>query len=86
LRRLVRQPFFAAALRLALLWLEPPLRPPLRDDAFDSVLPRPDPDFLPPPDSLFTVAHARAFATLFDTPRFEYPSAMCSAFRFCFPV
>jgi hypothetical protein len=65
----VRHPFFAAALRLAELWLEPPFRPPLRDDTRDSGFPRPEPDFFPPPDSLFTVAHARALAVFFDTPR-----------------
>jgi hypothetical protein len=64
----------------------PPLRPPLRLADRFSLWPRPLPDFLPPPDSLFTVAHARALAVFADTPRFSYPSAMCSARRFCLPV
>src|SRR5690349_14613297 len=64
-RRRVSQPFLAARLRSALdmLW------PPLREEACDSVLPRPEPDFLPPCDSLFTVAHARRFASLLEVPR-----------------
>src|SRR5688500_10794121 len=81
-RRLVRQPFFAAALRFAELWLEPPLRPPLRDDTRDSGFPRPEPDFFPPPDSLFTVVQARSFDVFFEKPRIVLPSAMCSAFHF----
>ena len=32
LRLRVSQPFFAAALRLDVDWLEPPLRPPLREE------------------------------------------------------
>ena len=54
--------FFAAVLR-------PPFLPPLRLEAFDVFLPRPEPDFLPPPVDLFTVAHARASASFFETPR-----------------
>jgi len=49
----------------------PPFRPPFRDEARDSFLPRPEPDFLPPPDSLLTVAYARLLASLADTPRFS---------------
>jgi len=42
--------------------------------------------FLPPPVSLLTVAHARASAVRLPTPRFSYPSSMCSAMRFCLGV
>jgi hypothetical protein len=42
------------------------------------------PAFLPPPVSLLTVAQARALAVRLPTPRFSYPSSMCSAMRFCF--
>ena len=41
--RRVSQPFFAAALRLAWLWLWPPIRPPLRLEAWLSLWPRPEP-------------------------------------------
>lgn len=45
----------------------------LPDDVEDFLLPleplRPLPAFLPPPDCLFTVAHARRSASPFDTPR-----------------
>ena len=34
-------------------------------------LPRPEPLFLPPPVSLFTVAHARRSASFFEVPRFS---------------
>src|SRR3954452_4494201 len=85
-RRRVAQPFFAAALRDALVWALPPFRPPFRAEACDSGFPRPDPDFFPPPDSLFTVAQARLSASLCDTPRSSYPSAMWSALRRCFGV
>src|SRR4051812_21972816 len=81
-RRLVSQPFFAAAERSAALRLAeaaPPLRPPLRDGAWFSGLPRPEPDFLPPPVSLLTVAQARRSASFSDTPRSSYPSSICSA-------
>src|SRR5262245_9160251 len=37
----------------------PPFLPPFLLEAWDSALPRPLPDFLPPPDSLLTVAQAR---------------------------
>ena len=49
-------------------------------------LPRPDPLFLPPPVSLFTVAHARRAASFRDSPRSSYPSSMCRAWRFCLDV
>jgi hypothetical protein len=49
----------------------PPLRPPLRAEAVLVFLPRPDPLFLPPPVSLFTVAQARRPASFFPTPRFS---------------
>ena len=69
-RRLrVAAAFFPAALRFAVDWLEPALRPPFFDAERFSVLPRPEPDFFPPPDSLFTVAQARASASLLDVPR-----------------
>ncbi|HZQ61843.1 MAG TPA: hypothetical protein VFC24_10865 [Casimicrobiaceae bacterium] len=51
--------------------LEPPLRPPLRAGALFVFLPRPEPLFLPPPDILFTVAHARCSASFLPTPRFS---------------
>ena len=43
--------------------------PPLRLGAMFFGRPRPLPAFSPPPDSAFTVAQARAFAVLADTPR-----------------
>src|SRR5689334_15561681 len=71
-RRLrVAAAFLPAALRLAVLWLLPLLRPPFFDAERFSVLPRPEPDFLPPPDSLFTVAQARRSASPFEVPRFS---------------
>src|SRR5436190_7496849 len=71
--RRVSQPFLAAALRLSEVRLDeqPPLRPPLRELAWLSCLPRPEPDFLPPPDSLFTVAQARLSASFLETPLFS---------------
>lgn len=42
--------------------------------------------FFAPPSCLLTVAHARLAAVFEPTPRFLYPSSMCSAFRFCFDV
>src|ERR1044072_9427631 len=69
LRRRVSQPFFAAALRLDEDWEAPPLRPPLRELSWLSLRPRPEPDLLPPPDSLLTVAQARLFASFSETPR-----------------
>jgi hypothetical protein len=60
-----------AALRLAWDWDDPPMRPPLRLAERFSACPRPLPDFLPPPDSLLTVAQARRAASLPETPRFS---------------
>ena len=42
--------------------------PPFRAEAVEAFFPRPEPDFLPPPDSLFTVAHARRFASFAGVP------------------
>jgi len=88
-RRRVAAPFRAAAERDALdrdADAFPPLRPPLREELLVLFFPRPDPLFLPPPSSLFTVAQARRAASPPDTPRFSYPSSMCSALRFCLLV
>lgn len=49
----------------------PPLRPPFLAGALFSALPRPMPDFFPPPLDLLTVAHARRSASPFETPRFS---------------
>src|SRR5262245_36497569 len=49
----------------------PPIRPPLRDEERLSGTPRPEPLLLPPPLSLFTVAHARRSASRSGTPRFS---------------
>ena len=49
----------------------PPLRPPFRDELLLVFLPRPEPLFLPPPVSLFTVAQARRSASRRETPRFS---------------
>src|SRR5690606_10073626 len=57
----------AAAGRLAAA--APPLRPPFLAASFVSFRPRPDPDLLPPPVSLFTVAQARRSASSWLTPR-----------------
>jgi hypothetical protein len=89
LRRLVAAPLRAAAERDAFereREAAPPFRPPLREELLVLFFPRPDPLFLPPPSSLFTVAHARRAASFRETPRFSYPSSIRSAFRFCFPV
>jgi hypothetical protein len=61
----------------------PPFLPPFREELRLVFLPRPDPLFFPPPVSLFTVAQARRSASPRDTPRFSYPSSICSAWRFC---
>jgi hypothetical protein len=71
LRRRVAAPFRAAAERDALDREAAPLRPPLRDELLLLFLPRPDPLFLPPPSSLFTVAQARRSASRRETPRFS---------------
>ena len=49
----------------------PPLWPPFLLEAWLSFLPRPLPDFLPPPVSLFTVAQARRLASFDPVPRFS---------------
>ena len=70
----LRPPVFFADLRPRVfldvrLRLAAPFLPPLRAGPLLVLRPRPEPLFLPPPDSLFTVAHARAFAVFADTPR-----------------
>jgi hypothetical protein len=47
----------------------PPARPPFRAGAVLVFFPRPAPLFRPPPDILFSVAHARRSASFFGTPR-----------------
>jgi hypothetical protein len=47
---------------------------------------RPEPDFLPPPVCLFTVAQAMRSAVSVLRPRLLADSSMCSACRFCLPV
>jgi hypothetical protein len=47
----------------------PPARPPFRDELVLVFFPRPEPRFLPPPVSLFTVAQARRSASSRPTPR-----------------
>ncbi|EGE61051.1 hypothetical protein RHECNPAF_1260029 [Rhizobium etli CNPAF512] len=47
----------------------PPARPPFSEDSCVSFLPRPEPDLLPPPLSLLTVAQARRSASFSETPR-----------------
>jgi hypothetical protein len=47
----------------------PPARPPFRAGAVFVFFPRPEPLFRPPPDILFSVAHARRSASFFGTPR-----------------
>ena len=64
----------------------PPFLPPFRDELRLVFLPRPEPLFLPPPVSLFTVAQARRSASPVETPRSSYPSSICRACRFCFDV
>jgi hypothetical protein len=49
----------------------PPFLPPFREELRFDFFPRPDPLFLPPPVSLFTVAHARLSASPRETPRFS---------------
>ena len=58
---------FAAAGRAAAAL--PPRSPPFFAGALFSALPRPDPLFLPPPEILLTVAHARRSASSSDAPR-----------------
>ena len=71
LRRRVAAPFRAAAERDAFDREAAPLRPPLRDALLVLFFLRPDPLFLPPPSSLFTVAQARRSASRRETPRFS---------------
>ena len=71
LRRRVAAPFRAAAERDAFDREPAPLRPPLREELLVLFFPRPDPLFLPPPSSLFTVAQARRSASRRETPRFS---------------
>jgi hypothetical protein len=47
----------------------PPARPPFRAGAVFVFFPRPAPLLRPPPDILFSVAHARRSASFFGTPR-----------------
>lgn len=47
----------------------PPILPPLREGEVSIGCPRPEPVFLPPPVSLFTVAQARRSASLSGRPR-----------------
>jgi hypothetical protein len=49
----------------------PPFLPPLREELLVLFFPLPEPLFLPPPSSLFTVAQARRAASPRDTPRFS---------------
>ena len=48
----------------------PPMRPPLRAGERLIRLPRPEPERLPPPVILFTVAQARRLASSERVPRF----------------
>src|SRR5690606_12472958 len=47
----------------------PPMRPPFFAGEVSTFFPRPEPDFLPPPVILLTVAQARRAASLGFTPR-----------------
>ena len=63
--------FFAEAERCSgvrALEAAPPFLPPALLDSWLSGTPRPLPDLLPPPDSLLTVAQARASASPSGTP------------------
>src|SRR5690606_41140965 len=51
----------------------PPFLPPLWAAGLPVRLPRPEPDLLPPPSSLFTVAQARLSASFAETPFSLYP-------------
>ncbi|HET6796393.1 MAG TPA: hypothetical protein VFH40_04460 [Gemmatimonadales bacterium] len=73
-RRRVAAPRRAAADRLDLdrdAVARPPRRPPFLEELLLRFFPRPEPLFLPPPVSLFTVAQARRAASPRDTPRFS---------------
>lgn len=65
----VRAAFLAAAEREAGVRAAAPCFPPLRAGALFTALPRPEPDFLPPPVILFTVAQARCSAVFSLVPR-----------------
>jgi hypothetical protein len=70
----VAAPFFAEAERLLagrFAAAAPPFLPPFFAGSLFSAFPLPDPDFLPPPDDLFTVAQARRSASFFETPFFS---------------
>jgi hypothetical protein len=69
-------PLGGSGFRPMIRWIE-------YQDFFESL---PDPDFLPPPDILFSVAQARRSASFSVTPRFSYPSSMWCAWRFCLSV
>ena len=72
--RRVAAPFRAAAERDAFerrADAAPPFLPPFRLELFVLFLPRPEPLFLPPAVSLFTVAQARRAASRPETPRFS---------------
>jgi hypothetical protein len=74
LRLRVAAAFFAEAERCAVgrePAAAPPLRPPFLAGSLFTVLPRPEPLFLPPPVILFTVAQARFSALFSETPRFS---------------
>jgi hypothetical protein len=89
LRARVAAAFFADAERAAAgraAEAAPPFLPPFLAGALLTGLPRPEPLCLPPPVLLLTVAQARRSASPSGTPRFSYPSSMCSACRFCFSV
>ena len=49
----------------------PPFLPPLREELLVLFFPLPEPLFLPPPSSLFTVAQARRSAWRRELPRFS---------------
>ncbi len=49
----------------------PPFLPPLREELLVLFFALPEPLFLPPPSSLFTVAHARRSASRRELPRFS---------------
>src|SRR5215204_4463983 len=58
------EPFFAPPFEAL-----PPFLPPFFAGPLFSFLPRPEPLFLPPPEALLTVAHARCSASSPETPR-----------------
>jgi hypothetical protein len=73
-RPFLAPPFLLTLLLLLLFFAAfflPPFFPPFLEALRFSFFPRPEPLFLPPPDSLFTVAQARDAASSLDTPRFS---------------